>query len=125
MSVYSKNKYNNKKLNINITDKFRGILQLEKLNIATPEWIYIDSEEFEYFRKYKKFSEELISNLKAFVDFIDKNGSLPLFSIRGETKYGNKDSARPPLSLLNVGLFFFQREIEPKRVMGKLFYCIH
>ena len=41
---------------IEITDKLKGLLMLEKAGFAVPEWIYLDNEEFwNYIKSGKLF----------------------------------------------------------------------
>lgn len=88
---------------IEITDKLKGLLMLEKAGFAVPEWIYLDNEEFWNYIKSGKLSEEVIMGIEKFIDKQNKAKSI-LYAIRAESKRGTKKQKRPPLSLLNVGI---------------------
>jgi hypothetical protein len=84
-------------------NKVQGLALLQKANVPTPDFIYIDDDEYNFYRERKSLSPEVISNIDVFIKKNISNGRFPLFSMRCESKY-HCSNIRTPISLLNVGL---------------------
>lgn len=86
------------------TQKLAGLIKLNKMGIPTPEWLYLDSTEFDYFKENEQLSKQAQEAVKNFVLDVTRKYNLCLFAIRAESKLFPKSAQRPPLSLLNVGI---------------------
>lgn len=83
--------------------KLVGLYKAKKIGIPVPEAVYLTEEEYIYYKKEGKISDECIRDIAKFVKKIELSNLPLLFSLRCETK-GNKNVPRTPPSLLNIGI---------------------
>lgn len=89
-----------------MTKKAIGIMRLSNHNFPTPDAIYLDQEEYDFFLTHCKISETAERAIAQFVHSLEEQQLLPLVSIRCESKQA-QNGPRTPYSLLNVGLKSF------------------
>jgi hypothetical protein len=82
--------------------KARGLARLVALGVATPEFAVLDHEEFQAWSSGRRLSPAVHTGLEALVGRAARSGA-PLFSVRCEATSAAA-GARPPPSILNVGL---------------------
>jgi hypothetical protein len=83
--------------------KARGLARLVAHGFATPEFVLLDDDELQAWSAERRLSGAVRPGLEALLDRTVRSGETPLFSIRCEATSA-ATSARPPPTILNVGL---------------------